>query len=498
MTNTTLPTRAKGISSNIPYINAQFKISFGVFLLSMLFMSGYSMYHLGFQWLLVIVPIGALAFTVYAWHHTRRPLNTLWEIHEVIKTCKKGELHNRITHTKGLGEIGKVAWELNEFLDLIESYFKEVDTCFRRISQEDYSRRTLPQGMPGMLRKSMTNINGAIDAMAANVELISSNTLASGLHHLNTSHLEDNLNQCQQDLLSVLNSLTEVSEIAEANSSSADKSQQSVHTIGNHLISIRENNGNVATLVDDLTEDSQKVAEALGFITDIADQTSLLALNASIEAARAGEMGRGFAVVADEVKALAQRTKNTAEEITTTLTHFRQKMERMNTEAERSRQLSDEVSADVEGFRTSFMEVASSAQATLSKSSESTDRSFGTLAKLDHVIYKQKAYIALADSEAHEQRRSVEVSHHDCRLGKWYYEGAGFEQFSNMPSFSALEQPHADVHNHVHQAIAEFAQVDIRDEEGRRRVMDEMLATERASEEVLALIDSLINEKHRS
>ncbi len=127
------------------------------------------------------------------------------------------------------------------------------------------------------------------------------------------------------------------------------------------------------TTVKGLAEGAQKIGDVVNLINDIAEQTNLLALNATIEAARAGEAGKGFAVVASEVKSLANQTAKATEEISQQIGTMQDSTQRTVSEIEgvveamsKINTMTTEVAAAVEEQNAATQDIAQNIQQTAS------------------------------------------------------------------------------------------------------------------------------------
>jgi len=116
-----------------------------------------------------------------------------------------------------------------------------------------------------------------------------------------------------------------------------------------------------------------------------------------------------------------------------------------------------------------------------------TDRVFMSLAKLDHILWKVNTYYSATTKK--EQFKFVD--HHNCRLGKWYYEGDGNQNFSNTSHYSELETPHATVHNGTHKVFDEINK-EKPNIEALKSAFKEM---EDGSDDVFKILDIILHDK---
>ena len=110
-----------------------------------------------------------------------------------------------------------------------------------------------------------------------------------------------------------------------------------------------------------------------------------------------------------------------------------------------------------------------------------------SLAKLDHILWKVNTYYSAVTKE--EQFKFVD--HHNCRLGKWYYEGDGKENFSKTSHYSKLENPHSIVHNGTHKVFDLMVEENV-DVKSLVSAFQEM---EKGSDAVFSSLDEILHDK---
>lgn len=387
-------------------------------------------------------------------------------------------------------------------IDQLNQYFSMVETSSAWI-ERICATPTEPADLPAL--DSKLSNNRLLQSLQKLQKCLSSSqdhkhqehSLLHELQDQQTVNLLNNLQSNQNDLIGITTRMEQVEKIAEETGNNAENSVSGVTAISASLNQINSNIQSVKDVISALTDDSKNITESLSMITGIADQTNLLALNASIEAARAGEHGRGFAVVADEVKNLSEHTKNSAQEVAQTLASFNQRVDLMHRKAETSAQLSAEIIEQMDTFHAQFLNLSQSAQTSVKNISYAKDKTFCLLTKLDHIIYKQNAYIAINHPEDTDQHHTIMKNAHECRLGEWCDSGLGRDHFSHTVAYGKLSKPHAKVHDSAIQAYNKSRENWQQNPDLVYQVHKLVKEMESSSEDLMKYIDAMVEEQYK-
>ena len=356
--------------------------------------------------------VAAVVLLIYAMLLHKDESEMIEKLFALSNYLKEGDFDKRVIYIKSKSKkLAQIADNLNNMIDGLEAYLREINTSITCSQNNEFYRKALPEGLKGIFAHNIEFINKALSNIEVTAKSAFKNALSKTLMDLSLGSQNKDMSRITTSLNADINAMNNIydvvysiTKVATENGSQVISLQESMNTLMEVVNSSKET-------VEAFVANSQNITSVIEVIRDIADQTNLLALNAAIEAARAGEHGRGFAVVADEVRQLAERTQKSTSEISIAIQTMQQDFDNIQSGSEQVFDIVSNSEERISNFSQAFKRLEENSSELGVNFTSFAKKLILSVAKIDHILYKSNIYLALNGTHNFDLNNLDVISH---------------------------------------------------------------------------------------